>query len=98
MARFGPYDDNVAEGAGLVLSLTDYDRFAAASPSVMSATVGVGPFVAVPHHRHGSDGFEPDVRVVAVHEGEEAAPDYRRAAGRVSDDVQHNLGRSDSTP
>ncbi|MFF4170849.1 hypothetical protein [Streptomyces sp. NPDC001744] len=34
------------------------------------ATVGVRPFIAVPHDGHGADGLEPDLdlRVVAAEE------------------------------
>lgn len=52
------------------------------------------PIRRCPHHRHGSNVFEPDVGVVAVHDGEESAPDYGRAASLISDNVQHDLGRS----
>lgn len=52
-----------------------------AADVMSSAAMGVQPFVAVPHDGHGPDGFEPDVGVVAVDQGEKAALDYRRAAG-----------------
>ncbi|MFE6888223.1 barstar family protein [Streptomyces sp. NPDC057694] len=40
VACFGPYDET-AEGIGLVLCLTDYDRFAAASPSAAQIVLDI---------------------------------------------------------
>ncbi|MFD8411711.1 barstar family protein [Streptomyces sp. NPDC059650] len=40
VACYGPYDDT-AEGTGLVLTFTDYDRFAAACPKVAQAALDI---------------------------------------------------------
>jgi hypothetical protein len=42
----------------------------------LSPATGAHPFLAVPHDGGGSDGFEADVGVVAVDQGEEATLEH----------------------
>ncbi|MFJ4843169.1 barstar family protein [Streptomyces sp. NPDC088746] len=90
VACFGPYDDSLAEGAGLVLSLTDYDRFAAASPEaaqiVLDIVAGQARRAAVVGRRffalvHSNDSdirFEPVGAMPVLWNRDEWADSNRR--------------------
>jgi hypothetical protein len=45
----------------------------------------------VPQDRHGSDGLESDVRIIAVHQAQHALPEHRRTAAVVGQDLQDEL-------
>ncbi|MFF1839072.1 barstar family protein [Streptomyces sp. NPDC058231] len=90
VACIGPYDDNVAEGAGLVLSLTDYDRFAAASPRAAQIVLDVVAdqarraavvrrrFFALVHSNDPDVRFEPVGAMPVMWNSDEWADSNRR--------------------
>ncbi|MEV5283192.1 barstar family protein [Streptomyces sp. NPDC052811] len=90
VACFGPYDDNVAEGAGLVLSLTDYDRFAAAAPRAAQIVLDIVAdqarraaivrrrFFALVHSNDSDIRFEPVGAMPVMWNSDEWADSNRR--------------------
>ncbi|WP_353940168.1 barstar family protein [Streptomyces sp. HUAS MG91] len=89
VACFGPYDET-DEGTGLVLSLTDYDRFAATSPGAAQivldiiaaqarrAAVAQRRFFARVHSNDPDIRFEPVGAMPVMWNSDEGADSSRR--------------------